>query len=136
MADPQAAADVRTYIHEWIEDRLIVIVQERYASARRAFAAWCHEYGVDYAAPIGDDIDTFVARFMLHVKEDKDSALTRQSCLDLLATTQRRAGTRLRLSQHMLRLWHREAPPRQTEAMPLLRCICACHGVGQGARAP
>lgn len=118
MVDPNVTAEARGYIHEWMEARLTPGVQERYARARRMFAAWCNEVGVECAALKNEEIDVFVARFILHVKEDDDSLLTRQSCLDLMATAQRRACAKLRLSQQVLRLWHREEPPRQAEAMP------------------
>lgn len=75
-------------------------------------------------------MDIFAARFILHVKEDDDTALSRQGCLGLLATEQRRAGMKLRLSQRVMRLWHKGAPPRQAEALPLgvahaLVTVCA-----------
>lgn len=118
MVDPSVAADVKGYLHDWMEGRLTLGVQERYARARRMFAAWCCEFGVDYASLRNDEVDIFVARFIFYVKEDEDSLLTRQSCLDLMATAQRRTCVTLRLSQQVLRLWQREAPPRQAEAMP------------------
>lgn len=90
----------------------------RYVRARRAFAGWCRDYGVDVTVWNCDDLDVFVARFILFVKEDDDTTLTRQSCLYLMATAQRRASAKLTLSQQVLRLWQREAPPRQAEAMP------------------
>lgn len=70
MVDPSVSADVKGYIHDWIEGRLTLGVQARYAQARRMFAAWCCEVGVDYASLKSDEVDIFVARFILHVKED------------------------------------------------------------------
>lgn len=83
------------------------------------------QHGLDADELRGERVDVFVARFILHTKEDEDAVLSRQGCLDLLATAQKRAGVKLRLSQQVMRLWHREEPPRQAEALPL----CAAYAL-------
>lgn len=105
MPDGDFVDSVRAYLHDWVESRLTVGVQTRSARARQEFASWCADHGIDVEELRGELVDIFVARLILHVKEDDDTVLSRQGCLDLLATAQRRAGLKLRLAQQILRLF-------------------------------
>lgn len=115
----------REELTEWIEGHLTQNVQARYAKAREQFMAWCQIVGLEPADLQAEEIDVMVAKFVLHVKEDCDDLLTRQGCSDLLATMQRRAGIKLHVTRQVLRLWSREFPPKQAEAMPAMVAYAA-----------
>ena len=118
MSSQALIADYRRYLWSWIESHLSVGVQRRYVRSRSEFACWCNALGVDLSQIGAADLDVLVARFVLHMKEEDDSPLTRQGCLDLLSSLQKRVGQPLRNSLQVLRLWSREDPPQQAEAMP------------------
>ena len=118
MSSQGLIAEFRAVLWRWVESRLALGTQRRYARARAEFQDWCQELGVDPTLLANCDLDVLVARFALHMKEDEDTALARQGCVDLMATLSRRRGGGLHLTAQVLRLWHREEPPQQAEAMP------------------
>lgn len=65
------------YLHDWLESRLTAGVQTRYARARHEFVVWCAEHGLAADELRGEPLDIFLARSVLHTKEDEDTVLSR-----------------------------------------------------------
>ena len=62
-------------------------------------------------------LDVLLAKYVLGTKEDYDTAVSRQQCVDLVASALRRAGHPCRLAQQALKAGSKETPPVQAEAM-------------------
>ena len=108
----------RHQVWSWLDRQLQPATQERYSNARGAFDSWCAAAGFDWRDLQPSEVDVLASRFVLQVKEDRDVDLSRQGCLDLMASVQTRLGCSLRLTQRVLRAWQKEQPPKQAEAMP------------------
>lgn len=108
----------------------------RYAQARHDFEPWGCMQSADWHVLSQDDVDVIVARLILFVKEESDGVKTRQGCLDLLATIQRRASTKLKLTHVVMRSWQREVLPLQAEAMPAAAAFAAAKVVSCMLGAP
>ena len=115
------AALVRHYrraIWSYLESRLSVGVQDRYAAARSRFADWCVERGFDSDELSPHDLDAVLGRFILEALEDEEAGWGRQAFLDLAAALQRRHAERLKLSWELLGEWGWLAPPQQAASLP------------------
>ena len=108
----------RAKVLDWLESRLAPGTQARYQRSRSLFLEWLSGRGLKLELLPLVELDVSVAAFVLEMKEEDDVELTKQGCVDLVATMQNRAGAPLRLSQKVLKAWQKEVPPRQADAMP------------------
>ena len=118
MSITETVAQLRAQVWDWLEGRLTSGTQVRYRRARTAFDEWLALRGIALENLAPTEVDPFLARYVLDTKEDEDSVLTKQGCVDLMATLGKRLGHPMRLCQQVLRAWSKEEPPRQAEAMP------------------
>jgi integrase len=118
MSLTTAVSSFKLQIWTWLEGRLAAGTQVRYQRARDDFALWQTRLGIGAAPLAPDQLDVLLAKYVLDIKEDCDTVVSRQQCIDLVASTQRRAGHPCRLAQQILKAWQKEVPPVQAEAMP------------------
>ena len=118
MSLTAAVSGFKMQIWNWLEGRLAVGTQVRYQRARQDFALWQTRLGIEAGPLAPEHLDVLLAKYVLETKEDFDTAVSRQQCVDLVASTQRRAGHPCRLASQILKAWSKEMPPVQAEAMP------------------
>ena len=105
-------------IWNWLEGRRAATTHRRYPRARDNFALWQAQLGFEAKAMAPEHLDVMLAKFVLEADDDFDTSVSRQHCIDLVASTQQRAGHPCRLAQQFLKAWGKVAPPVQAEAMP------------------
>ena len=129
-------SNFRSRVLDWLEGQLARGTQVRYSRARDHFAKWTVMHGMDVQDMPTMTLDIVVAKFVLEQKEDDDADLTRQGCLDLMASLQTRAQSKLPLTHRVMRAWAKEQPPVQAEAMPKLVAYAMVTVLGSVLREP
>ena len=118
MSLTAAVSGFKQQIWSWLEGRLAPGTQVRYLRARQGFAEWQAQLGIRGEPLVPEHLDVLLAKYVLDTKEDQDTVVSRQQCVDLVASTQRRAGHPCKLAQQILKAWSKEVPPVQAEAIP------------------